>query len=88
MTRNLAAAPSEEGKAAPVRDGELHATGVLRSAIEGFGALYAALAGLALGGFESVSDRRAEVQARRLRQRAATVRRRALRREQRGKPVA
>jgi hypothetical protein len=87
MTRNLSTTPSDESVSTR-QTGELHATGVLRSAIEGFGALYAALAGLALGGFENFADRRAETQGKRLRQRAATVRRRALRREERRKPLA
>jgi hypothetical protein len=44
--------------------------GAFHGAIEAFGALYAALTGFAIGKLETLSDRRAEARAARLRQRA------------------
>lgn len=55
------------------RDGGV---GFLKSAAEVFGAFYAALGGLAIGGVESWADRRAETRAERSRAPAGPERRR------------
>lgn len=66
-----------KGAAARERDHDRDSgVGFLKGAAEVFGAFYAALGGLAIGGFESWADRRAETRAERSRAPAAPERRR------------
>jgi hypothetical protein len=57
------ATQDDEQKETSVADG-----GAFRGAIEAFGSFYAAVTGVAIGGLEALSDRRAEARAARLRQ--------------------
>jgi hypothetical protein len=50
------------------------AGGSFRGAIDAFGSFYAAVTGLAIGGLETLADRRAEARAARLRQGGAPTR--------------
>ena len=76
MSREITPSSAESGGAgAPKREHlRTHSGGALNDTAEVLGTLWAALAGLTIGAFETLADRKAERRSRRIRSRMASDR--------------